>query len=328
VIPSGQLAKIINQQRAIELIKVTLLNNTPSTKTIKVSFEIKDICSYSDQFEIEPGESLDERFKPSDFTDRKISAPRDYNLNVRISTLGSNGKIAKVIYDRSLGKVKVLPWNVIRWPSNSRLRKGLEDTSDYIAAFVTPEAKEICNLLVKVKKKFPGVNWLDSGSDPDIAGERAKARVKAIYDYLRNYFKINYEESAKPYLSGCEMCQKIQLPSEIIKYRRGNCVDMVVLMASLIECARCKPFFVLIPKHAILAWAAAKSDPFDSGNVINAVSAAHSSRPGIIGTSFKDARDIALNEIAGIKNHTSSTYPLIIDVVQNREKYGIVPLEP
>ena len=77
-------------------------------------------------------------------------------------------------------------------------------------------------------------------------------QVKAIYYTLKEEYNLIYENSPISYPSGS---QRMRLPAETMRSGSANCIDAAVLFASLLENVGFDPYVVLVPGHALSAWA-------------------------------------------------------------------------
>lgn len=127
-----------------------------------------------------------------------------------------------------------------------------QDLTRYLAAYVTPNAPGMADLLRRAAGQLP------AGSVAGYqAGEKGvQDQVEAVYKTLREA-GLTYVNSVL--LSGVipgVLAQRIRLPRESLAQRSANCIDGVVLFASLLEAASLSPAVVLLPGHALLAWEA------------------------------------------------------------------------
>ena len=124
------------------------------------------------------------------------------------------------------------------------------DMSPYLAAWVTPNAPEVMEVLRRAA---------DLHSEGQIVGYQVGAKgveeqVRAIYAALKER-DIHYVNSVISFgASSGEYMQRVRLPREALENKSANCLDGTILMASLLEAASLNPGIVLIPGHALLAW--------------------------------------------------------------------------
>jgi hypothetical protein len=124
------------------------------------------------------------------------------------------------------------------------------DLSRQLGAFVTPNAPAVLEVLRKAVDLHPDKALV--GYQTDEAG--VAAQVAAIYAALKAA-QIAYVNTVRFHGALPDVwAQRIRLPSEALADRSANCMDGVMLMASLIEAASLSPALVLLPGHAIVAW--------------------------------------------------------------------------
>ncbi|MCB4791646.1 MAG: PorV/PorQ family protein [Elusimicrobia bacterium] len=77
------------------------------------------------------------------------------------------------------------------------------------------------------------------------------SQVKLIYDTLKDDYKITYINQPVAYGNS----QRIKLPFETLK-NKGNCIELSVLFASLLESIEMEPILVIFKedRHAAIAW--------------------------------------------------------------------------
>jgi hypothetical protein len=135
-------------------------------------------------------------------------------------------------------------------------KKYPEEINDYIdfthliAAFVTPRAPAVEQILQTVKTDHPECQWSNTLGDADENSIRAK--VRAIYETLEK-LGFKYDDSLQP-AGSLYRFQIIRLPSQTLKEHKGNCVDLSVLFASILECASIFPLIILMNYHAFTGW--------------------------------------------------------------------------
>ncbi len=154
-----------------------------------------------------------------------------------------------VVWCEQTVMVDVYPLDVMVWAL--KLKNGRKiNMQDYIAVFVTPNDRSIQELLAKAKKFAP--NHELKGVEDD-----SVPQVRAIFDALKFEYNVSYVNT--PFTYGKDLVQRVRLPSESLRLGAINCVDGSVLFASAIEALGLKPYIVLLPKHAFVAWIDPKS---------------------------------------------------------------------
>lgn len=136
--------------------------------------------------------------------------------------------------------------------------KEMRDTSQYVGAFVTPNADEVQRLLLEATElneheqgRLRGYQ-LGEGEDKE---EVVRSQVKALYDALANR-GIRYVHSGASFGPEQKLVnhQRVRLPRESLRLRLANCFDGSVLFASLLESIGMSAAIVLVPGHAFVAW--------------------------------------------------------------------------
>ena len=183
------------------------------------------------------------------------------------------------------------------------------DQRELLAAYVTPNAPEIMELL---RTAADGTKLKGMIGYQAMTVEEVRDQVRAIYGALAAA-NIVYVDSRVAFGSVAgETLQRIRLPRESLVNRSANCIDGTVLMASVLEATGLDPFIVIVPGHAYLGYrpkagAASEDCEYVETTVI-------SSRP------FEDAVKIATDR--------SSNTPSIIRLdVRDARKRGITPME-
>lgn len=125
------------------------------------------------------------------------------------------------------------------------------DLTPYLAAWVTPNAPAVMELLRSAVDAIPEVENL-SGYQANTKG--VEAQVKAIYMAVKSLGLCYINSILCSGGERDELLQRIRLPSETIKERSANCIDGTVLLASLLEAASLNPALVIVPEHAFLGW--------------------------------------------------------------------------
>ena len=91
-------------------------------------------------------------------------------------------------------------------------------------------------------------------------GRDVETQVRAIFDalqadggitYVNSTVNFNPDQSART--------QRVRLPRQSLAEQQANCIDGVLLFASLLEAASLSPALVIIPGHALVAWETGKN---------------------------------------------------------------------
>lgn len=138
---------------------------------------------------------------------------------------------------------------LMQWVRTNRLQ---------IGAWVTPNDPAVLELVKKasmhLKDQGAGAPEAMSGYQ-NATAQQVMSQVNALYDTLRLDYHMRYVQASIPYTAsnnGNAATQNIKLPAEVLKLRRGMCVEMTTLMAAAVESIGLEPRIVIIPGHAFL----------------------------------------------------------------------------
>ena len=130
------------------------------------------------------------------------------------------------------------------------------DLTDYLAAWVTPRNAIVQEHLRSAANGHPDhrfVGYQGEGATDQKAIVRQQAQ--AIYDMLKLGVELDYiDASLSLGVAHDHISQRVSLPEESLKLRSANCLDGVVLFASLLLAASIQPVLALAPGHAFVGW--------------------------------------------------------------------------
>lgn len=195
------------------------------------------------------------------------------------------------------------------------------DTSNFIGAWVTPNVKEIDELLRIAAEHHPnkqieGYQCSDCKTDEEYATYAAQ-QVKSIYDALKEDYKITYINAPISFTAKTEASQKVKLPADAINLASANCIDGSVLFASAIEKIGMNAYIMIIPGHAFVCW-----DIKEGSNTVNCLETTM-----INSATFEEAEEQAVaeyNEEVTSGNIDSGASKLLS--VKKIREAGIMPM--
>ncbi|MDO8451533.1 MAG: hypothetical protein Q7S76_01555 [bacterium] len=123
------------------------------------------------------------------------------------------------------------------------------DLHDFICAWITPRDRE--GLIEKVRTESAKLR------SSKIFGESSKMKgieshVRAIYEYLAS-LSMTYVN--QPFSSvSLPRSQRVVLPEVVLKNNAGNCIDLTVLFASVLEGVGIYSMIFLTKDHAFIGW--------------------------------------------------------------------------
>jgi hypothetical protein len=158
----------------------------------------------------------------------------------------------------STGRVWLLPQTSVILEARDPATGKRTDYKRYLAAYVTPNDPPVLALLREAAALHPNRQL---AGDIGAAPEQIQAEVDAIYRAVKNR-NIAYVNSILVFLPDEGLSgQRVRLPRESLSSGSANCIDGVLLLASLLEAASLNPALVFLPGHAVVAWEKAR----DSG---------------------------------------------------------------
>lgn len=132
------------------------------------------------------------------------------------------------------------------------------DYSPYLAGWVTPHSRTITDLVGRAAQwmtqhpaAYPGtsafVGYSGANGQHDVINQ-----VNALFDTLQSIYHVHYAEDNVPYKQ--DATQIIKLPDDVLgsAYPTAMCVETTAIIASAIEAAGMRPYFVIVPGHAFL----------------------------------------------------------------------------
>jgi hypothetical protein len=232
------------------LVSYTVQNNEDRPIALTVSSEIQDFTSIARTTQIIPAHTKktlqqNPQLKPS--VDLQEITPATLHYVISDS-------FGQTLAEQTL-PISLLAKDTMVWSTYD----GTEwvDTSGLIAAWVTPNAPAVGELVRKAASKLEGgmggyqCPLCNGSQDWQINSQR---QVQAIYDTLQSDYQIAYVNAPISFSAKGDSTQKIKPPEESIRLSSANCIDGAVLFASAIEYAGMNPYIVISPTHAIVCW--------------------------------------------------------------------------
>ena len=151
----------------------------------------------------------------------------------------------------SSGRIWLLPQQSVILESRDPSTGKRTDFKRYLAAYVTPNDPAVLAFLPKAAVLHPKGQL---AGDRNITAENIRQQVEAVYQALKQH-GVRYVNTLAAFfpeegLSG----QRVRLPRESIAAPSANCIDGVLLFASILEAISLHPALVMIPGHALVAW--------------------------------------------------------------------------
>lgn len=233
------------------LIACEIKNNSPQTRRVCVTSFIEGYTARAiDTVEIAAGQAWQITQLPTLFPERI----RDLNeltramLNILVDDLDGKVELQKTeplwLLSQNSAPLYVRDPTTNAWNNLTR----------YLGAFVTPNAPSIMAFLRKAAARHPQQQLFGYQADRAV-----EPQVRAIFDalkadanitYVNSTINFNPEQSART--------QRVRLPRQSLAEQQANCIDGVLLFASLLEAASLNPALIIIPGHALVGWESAK----------------------------------------------------------------------
>ncbi len=191
-----------------------------------------------------------------------------------------------------------------------------QDLTPYFGAFVTPNDPRVLAFLEQVKAHHPDKTLAGYQGDHD----GVTTQVKALYDAVRDDVNVTYVNSTLAFSpDDTTAVQRVRLPHEALETGAANCIDGVVLLASLLEAISLRPAIVVVPGHAFLGWETWR----DSGEWRYLETTMLGTQPFETAAARGDAEAAELQKLAADRNDQAifRRWPL----QQLRKEFGIVP---
>ncbi len=223
------------------------------------------------------------------------------------------------IWDEQTVQIDAYPMDTMVWAIKDENGNEIP-LYGYIATFVTPKSDAVRELLAVAKEYHPErslAGYQCGGCSDEEWIVYTAQQVKAIYDALQDYYGVSYVNT--PTAFGKDAVQKVNLPKDSLRLSSANCIDGVVVFASAIEALGMRPYIVIIPGHAFVAW-----DVKGDGSLIDALETT------MVGSaSFEEAWEMGNKQLEQYWDELFDEDPwngIVIDITEAR-KIGILPME-
>ena len=196
--------------------------------------------------EVAPDAPVTVRLLPPLFPERveKINALTRAMLHVVVEDIDKGRQIEQYVTEPIWLLSKTSAPQAVKDPVTGKWN----DLTRYLGAYVTPGEPSIMRFLRKVAARHPNGQLVGYQSE-------VESQAKAIYDALKEDAKIAYVDSLLDFNPEKSMrSQRVRLPRESLKNGSANCIDGVLLFASLLEGASINPCIALVPGHAFVGW--------------------------------------------------------------------------
>jgi|GEM_PF-914819 len=165
-------------------------------------------------------------------------------LHVTVEDIGNKRQIEQYVTESIWLLAKTSAPQAVKDPVTGEWN----DLTRYLGAYVTPGEPSIMRFLRKVADRHPNGRLVGYQSE-------VESQAKAIYDALKEDAQMTYVDSLIDFNpEGSVRSQRVRLPRESLADRTANCIDGVLLFASLLEGVSINPCIALVPGHAFVGW--------------------------------------------------------------------------
>ncbi|HLP86698.1 MAG TPA: hypothetical protein VK153_02370 [Candidatus Paceibacterota bacterium] len=159
-----------------------------------------------------------------------------------------------VLVDRTF-PVTLLPEDHMVWSLRSTKNSKMFNLSKFIASWIYP--KDVDGEFDRIRsgavKYHPNNCFSYNNTETSLL-----EHVKAIYEYLAKDIGIKYIN--QPFNSFNQFdSQRVVLPEQSVKNKAGNCIDLTVLFASILEGFGIQSLIFITKDHAFIGWGNPKS---------------------------------------------------------------------
>lgn len=256
VIPVGiYYSSTSSDEYRIPLAEYYIINNTTSAQKIGLSTQIlgfteeeRDFCTVSAKSALRISHS------PRMLSENLAKIGNGTFCQIRTIALLKVGQTESRLLDEK-HETALLPYNIMVWQVINPFTGVVENLSNYIAAWVTPDVREIKQLIkdaaMHENKRFVGY-FATTEEEQD---KVVLKQIKAIFNALQSRYQIKYKDETINYgTSRAYFSQPTKLPINALKTRSGNCIELSVLFASALETVGINPVIALMPGHAFIGW--------------------------------------------------------------------------
>jgi hypothetical protein len=120
-----------------------------------------------------------------------------------------------------------------------------------IASWVTPHDPQVESVLTKAKEFMPGhrLPGYEDWKSPAQQRLMTITEARAIYRALQE-MGVSYVKSSVTFGHNTDVSERVRMPGESLHQLSANCIDGVVMYASLFENLGMDPAVILVPGHA------------------------------------------------------------------------------
>ncbi len=252
------------------VMNVQIENRSAETAAFKISAAFEEMSPERREVSVLPGKSAEICLNPALTAAliKKVSGTKDQRLSVEVTTINPETGSREQIVDYSKG-LALYPYDHF-FPEITDAGGQYFNLLNSLVSWITPGDRNIELMYSSAAQRGntmsppimligpqPKNAFAGSADNRSLADRDADylAQIKLVYDVLKTDYQLKYFDSA----TGDEVLgsQRINYPVATLRDRKGgNCVELAVLFASLLEKLRLNPIIVLLfkEKHALVGW--------------------------------------------------------------------------
>lgn len=229
-------------ERESGTVTVTIRNSSNAPAQNRVAVQIPGWSDEEIQLvELAAGQVRSVRFAPTFlprfYGNREIAAA---TAKVRVSDMSGRELWSTTV------PVRLRSVDDIYWGKNF-------ENASLIASWVTPHDPDVEMALSKAKELMPGrrLPGYEVWRAPEVQEKTTYLEAKAIYQTVQRQ-GLSYVKSSSTLGAhiNSDVTERVRMPAESLRQVSANCIDGVVLYASLFENLGMDPVVVLVPGHA------------------------------------------------------------------------------
>ncbi len=221
------------------LLSLNIKNTSNKEKIIKVEAEVPSYSErYVKTFNLDGGNEIDLSITPPL---KKVDVKEVVESSLRYVVFKDDVPAEEQTYG-----IKI--YSPLDFMLGIEAEGRLIDFYPLLAAWVTPHAPEVEDIIKSassIKKELSGDGSMGVNADD----EEVMLQLKAIYSAIQN---LGIEYINTPVSFGPGAAQRIRYLGDVLRSGGGNCIELTIMFASIMEAIELSPLIVLVPGHAFL----------------------------------------------------------------------------
>jgi hypothetical protein len=221
---------------------VAVVVNNPTSEVLRARIAVQ-VQGWSDEeiqtVNLKAGATRTYLFAPT-FLPRFYS---NHEITAATTLVNVNGFDGKQLYAQTV-PVRIRSAQDMFWGSKFQY-------APFIASWITPHDERVEEVLRKAKEFMPGRRLPGYEPEKDAAGQEQMtySEARAIYKALQEE-GVSYVKSSMTFGEHQDASERVRMPEDSLRDVSANCIDGVVMYASMFENLGMEPIVLLIPGHA------------------------------------------------------------------------------